>query len=307
MQVPVAFFVFNRPDTTAKVFAAIRKARPARLLLVADGPRPHVAGEAERVRAVRGILKVDWKCKVQRNFSAQNLGCRQRLSSGLTWAFEQAPEAIILEDDCLPSPDFFRYCQALLGRYRNDESVMMVCGSILRPLPPDGSSDYYFSRYGMVWGWASWRRAWRHYDERMADWPGLRRNGLLKEVFPNDPMAQRYWEDHLQAVWQRRLNTWDYQWVLALWKNKGLSVLPRKNLVQNIGIGPGATHGGEDSPTLMRPHEGIRRWPLRAPREMRRDLAADDRMEKALFSGPEGPGPRARIRRRFQALFRRWA
>jgi hypothetical protein len=242
LSTPVAFLVFNRPHTTARVWSAIREARPATLLVVADGPRAGRDGEAARCTEVRAICdNVDWPCQVLRNYADSNLGCRQRVSSGLDWVFETVEEAIILEDDCLPHPTFFTYCQELLERYRDDERVMLISGDNFQPGPPRTPYSYYFSRYPHIWGWASWRRAWRHYDVNMSLWPTIRDAELLTDLF-DDARSVEYWEAILPRVANREIDTWDYQVTFALRCQYGLSVLPRVNLVTNIGFGPEATH-----------------------------------------------------------------
>jgi hypothetical protein len=281
----VALVAFNRPALTKRVFQAIRKARPARLLLVADGPRAQVSGEAQRCREVRGLLKVDWPCRVSRNFSAKNLGCRRRVSSGLDWVFRQVPEAMVLEDDCLPHPQFFRFCTERLAQYRDDQRVMMVNGSNF-DAPAPGPGRYRFTRYGHVWGWASWRRAWRHYDVRAGAWPALLRDGNLRRIFPAEISAQRYWEDRFEAVWKGQVDTWDYQWLLAIWRQGGLCAHPGVNLVANIGFGADATHTGAANPAMLQPVRALR-FPLREPQRVEADPAADALVEARLFSGSE--------------------
>jgi hypothetical protein len=175
IKTPVAFLVFNCPDTTIRVFEEIRCARPPKLLVVADGPRADRPGEADKCQAVRAVIEtVDWPCEVLKNYSDVNLGCKIRVSSGLDWVFEQVEEAIILEGDCLPHPTFFRFCEELLETYRDDERIGMISGDNFQFGRKRGDASYYFSRYNHIWGWASWRRAWQHYDRNMAIWPKFR-------------------------------------------------------------------------------------------------------------------------------------
>lgn len=153
---PVAFIIFNRPDTTEKVFAEIAKAKPPKLLVIGDGPRVSRQGEAEKVAAARSIIQcVDWDCEVQTNFSDVNLGCKRRVSSGIDWVFEQVEEAIILEDDCLPDPTFFRFCEELLARYRHDQRIGMISGDNFQFGSRRNDDSYYFSKYVHIWGWAT--------------------------------------------------------------------------------------------------------------------------------------------------------
>ncbi|MEW6491011.1 MAG: glycosyltransferase family 2 protein, partial [Cyanobacteriota bacterium] len=164
MKTPVVFIIFNRPDTTQKVFEAIRQAHPPLLFVIADGPRPNKPGEDQKCAATRAIIdQVDWDCEVLTNYSEINLGCERRVSSGLNWVFDTVEEAIILEDDCLPHPTFFSFCEELLDYYRNDQRVMVITGQNVQFGRKRTDYTYYFSRYNHCWGWASWRRAWRSY------------------------------------------------------------------------------------------------------------------------------------------------
>ena len=178
LETPVAFLVFNRPHTTDKVFSEIAAANPRKLLIVADGPRPDQPGEAERCVAVRAIVdRVDWDCEVLTNYSDINLGCKARISSGLDWVFDTVEEAIVLEDDCLPHPSFFRFCEELLVKYRDDERIAQIGGVNFQSGRRRTNYSYYFSRYAHIWGWATWRRAWRHYDVALKAWPLIRDGG----------------------------------------------------------------------------------------------------------------------------------
>lgn len=293
LETPVALLVFNRPDTTAQVFSAIAGARPSRLLVVADGPRSHRPGEAEACAAARAITEqVNWPCAVSRDYSETNLGCARRVASGLNWVFEQVEEAIILEDDCVPHPTFFPYCEELLGRYRDDERVMHVGGTNVRGGRRIGDGSYYFSRYVHVWGWATWRRAWRHFDLPMAHWPGLRAGSLLEAVLA-DPWAARCWRQIFDAAYSRTIDTWDYAWVFACWRQNGLAVIPNENLVSNIGFCPEATHTWDpNSPAAELPTAALE-FPLREPAAVVPDLAADRFTFERFFR--TNPGRRARL------------
>ena len=239
---PVAFIIFNRPDTSERVFAEIARAKPPKLLVIADGPRDGREGESEKCFQTRSVInKVDWDCEVLTNFSEINLGCKVRVSSGLDWVFEQVEEAIILEDDCLPDPTFFRYCQELLEIYRNDERVSMISGDNFQFGEKRGNASYYFSKYVHIWGWASWRRAWKHYDSSILSWPQFRDEGLLTN-FVIGQSEYLYWLKAFNGVHQGTIDTWDYQWVYTSWSNGMVSIMPNVNLISNIGFGENATH-----------------------------------------------------------------
>lgn len=241
---PVVFIVFNRPDTTRQVFEAIRAAKPPKLLVVADGPRGNKPDDAEKCAACRSIIdEVDWDCEVHRNFSETNMGCRLRVSSGITWAFEHVDKAIILEDDCVPSLAFFRYCRELLDRYEFDERVMMISGQNHLFGQAETTDSYYFSRYPhAMWGWATWRRAWAQYDVNMTQWPEIRDRKLFDQYFAKR-RERYYWESLFEFIYQSKDATiWDYQWFFTIWANSGLCATPARNLVRNIGFDSDATH-----------------------------------------------------------------
>ncbi len=239
---PVAFIIFNRPDTTARVFAEIAKAKPPKLLVVADGARTNKIGEAEKVAATRAIIqRVDWDCEVLTNFSEVNLGCKVRVSSGIDWVFEQVEEAIILEDDCLPDPTFFRFCQEMLERYRHDERIGMISGDNFQFGQTRGDASYYFSKYMHIWGWASWRRAWKSYDVDIKKLPEMIDGKLLQLKFPNQS-ERNYWRRIFHITYEGKIDTWDYQWFFSLLAENQLCVLPNINLISNIGFGADATH-----------------------------------------------------------------
>lgn len=245
LSTPVALLIFNRPDTTQRVFDEIAKAKPPKLLVVADGPRSNRPGEADQCAQARAIIqKVDWDCEVLTHFADTNMGCKMRVSSGIDWIFEQVEEAIILEDDCLPEQSFFRFCEEMLTRYRHHDRVGMVSGGNLQFGRTRGTGSYYFSRYTHIWGWATWRRAWQRYDREMRLWPAFKEQGWL-ETFFNKRGEQAYWRNSFDAVHDGSLDTWDCQWTFTALINNMLQVVPNVNLISNIGFGPGATHTHE--------------------------------------------------------------
>ena len=244
MQTPVAFMIFNRPDLTEQVFREIARARPPKLFVIADGPRPHQLGERDKCAAARAVVeRVDWDCEVVKNYSDVNLGCGVRVATGLRWVFEQTEEAIILEDDCVPHPTFFRFYEELLERYRDDERVMQISGGNFHSGLKWGPYNYFFSRHSNVWGWATWRRAWQFYDIRVESWPQLRDTRWLLEIV-GDPQVARFLGDQFEIANQSesRWCTWDYQWTFACWMQNGLSIHPNSALISNVGCRGDATH-----------------------------------------------------------------
>ncbi len=246
---PVAFIIFNRPDTTERVFAEIAKAKPPKLLVVGDGARINREGEATKVAATRAIIdRVDWPCAVLTNFSEVNLGCKRRVSSGLDWVFEQVEEAIILEDDCLPHPTFFRFCQELLEKYQDDQRVGMISGDNFQFDYRLNDDSYYFSKNSHIWGWATWRDRWLNsYDVELRKWPLVRDSNLLQDMLHERAMVGK-WSNIFEDVYSEKIDTWDYQWVFANLVQGRVNVMPNVNLISNIGFGrQDATHTLEHS------------------------------------------------------------
>ena len=269
---PVLFLVFNRPDTTARVFAAIREARPERLYVAADGPRKDRAGETELCSETRRIATaVDWPCEVKTLFRDENLGCGKAVSGAISWFFENEPEGIILEDDCLPHPDFFPYCGELLRKYRDDTRVMFIGGTNYQDGVKRGDASYYFSNYSHVWGWATWRRAWQRNDFSFSGMSGAEFSGLLKERFAASP-ERAYWKWIYNKLRAGKIDTWDYQWQFSVWRAGGFSVIPNVNLVSNIGA-TGTHTGTGDDPNINVPVAPI--LPLSHPSRTYQDTDAD--------------------------------
>ena len=285
LNTPVAFFMYNRPETTARVFAAIARARPRQLLVVADGPRAHRPEEAERCAAARAIVEqVDWPCQVLKNYAPANLGCRRRLASGLDWVFETVEEAILLEDDCLPHPTFFRFCEELLARYRDDQRVMHIGGDNFQFGRHRINASYYFSRYPHIWGWATWRRAWRHYDADLKEWAASpNRAQYLRAI--RSPAEKRFWTKAWEGICRGQIDTWDYQWAFACFAHHGRAIAPGINLVSNIGFGARSTHTVDHSFVADLSVEAMR-FPLNHPETLILDEAADEHTRRLFFTRP---------------------
>lgn len=281
---PVALFLFNRPDTTRRVFSSIRQARPSRLLLIADGPRADHPDDAALCAEARSVVEqVDWPCELFTDFAGTNLGLKQRFDSGLEWVFSNVKEAIILEDDCIPEPTFFRFCAELLEKYRHDERVFSISGNNFQFGQRRGDASYYFSRLPHIWGWATWRRAWACYDPSMKAWPAASASGWLERQFA-DAYAVQYWSYLFQQNYETG-HTWDYAWHFASWLRGGLHILPNVNLVSNHGFDATATHTGQaNSKFAAMPTEPVD-FPLQHPETAEACREADDFTEEILFSG----------------------
>lgn len=286
---PVLFIIFKRPGTTTKVFEQIRKAAPPKLYVAADGPRPGIPGEAERCRQTREIIKkVDWPCEVKTLFREENLGCRLGAAGAVTWFFSHEPEGIVLEDDCLPELSFFRYCQETLEQYRDDRRVMMITGSNFKFGEKVGSYSYYFSRYPVLWGWASWRRAWDLYDIKMALWPEIRDHRTLFRIFDNSREV-RFWSRQCQLAYEGEIDTWDYQWNLVNWLNHGITVTPNVNLISNIGFANCASHTHDATDKHAAMLTTVITFPLCHPPFVARDAIADRETFQSHYCAPYVP------------------
>jgi hypothetical protein len=283
LKTPVAFIIFKRPEETQRVFAEIRKVKPSKLLVVADGPRPDRPGEDLQCAAARAIIEqVDWECEVLRNYAETNLGCRDRVSSGLNWVFDTVEEAIIIEDDCLPDSTFFYFAEELLERYRYDERIMSISGQNVQFGKQRTDYSYYFSRYTHCWSWATWRRAWKHYDLEMKLWPKIRDGNFLMDIL-GDAHAAKIWTKTCQLCYEGTLDTWDFQWTFASFIQNGLNILSNVNLAANIGHGTGGTHTDDlNSPYNNMSVEPIA-FPLKHPPFVIRDAQADDFTQNSLY------------------------
>lgn len=270
MKSAVTFLIFNRPDPTQKVFEMIRAAKPPQLFVVADAPRPDRPGEAEKCAAVRAVIdQVDWKCEVIKNYSEENLGCGRRISSGINWVFEQVESSIFLEDDCLPHPSFFNFCDELLERYKDDTRVMSIGGTNILDKWKSDVQSYHFSYYGSIWGWAAWRRSWKHYDYQMKTWAlGEVRSAIHSVLVDREQIKNRekiFSEMALLGAKSQNLHTWDYQWLFSRLSQSGLSILPSVNLVSNIGFDKNATHTKNSIPGISNLETSSVSFPLEHP------------------------------------------
>lgn len=298
VRTPVALLVFNRPHYTAEMFAAVRAQRPARLFVIADGPRPGYPTDVERCAEVRAIVEqVDWPCEISRNYAEANWGLKRRVSSGLDWVFGQVERAIVLEDDCIAGPDFFGFCDELLERYADDDRVWVITGDNFQNGRRRGRAAYYFSKYNHCWGWASWRRAWTHYQGDLAFWEEWKTSPEWRSMVPSK-VERAYWEPIFDRVRRGEIDSWAYPWMGSVWFHGGLTATPNVNLVTNIGFGDDATHttGSGASFSLAAGPLG----PLTHPRRIRQDRQAD----KYTFEHAYGRPP-ARLRSRARNLVRR--
>lgn len=272
---PVLIIAFNRTDTLSRVVEALAPLAPSRMYVAADGPREDRAGEAARCEEVRRMLTaLPWRCEIRSRFLDANAGCAHGVAGAVSWFFEQEPSGIVLEDDCVPDPSFLPYCAEMLARHADDDRVMLVLGTRFAAAVPWQTASYSYSRFFSAWGWASWRRAWRRYELALGDWRSKCRGA--GQPVPDLPAASN-------SGWSRKLDqvaaseppqTWDYQWSFAHFRHDGLAVLPKSNLVSNVGAGPDATHTRRGSIWLELPRASLEH-PLVHPERIEPDEAAD--------------------------------
>jgi hypothetical protein len=303
MRTPVAIIIFNRPDITERVVAEIARARPQKLLVIADGPRPEQAGEAEKCAAARAIVdRVDWECDVLKNYSDVNLGVGHRPATGIRWVFEKVEEAIILEDDCLAHRTFFPYCDELLEKYRDDERVMHISGDNWYFNQKQTAFSYFYSCYCYSCGWASWRRAFQHYDPEIKLWPTLRDTSWLLDIL-GDPRAVEFWKRKFDLTYTTGIQNvgWDWPWLFACWAQRGLSIIPNTNLISNIGFREDATHTKRSDDKRANVPTIEMAFPLNHPPCMVRDRGADQVIVEQVGLQPEPRDFYHKLRRKFAA------
>ncbi len=280
LETPIAFAIFNRPDLTQRVFDEIKKAQPKKLFVISDGARND--DERKIVDETRKIIdQVDWECEVHKNYSDKNLGCKMRMYSGISWFFENVEQGIILEDDCVPSPSFFSFCEELLNKYKDDERVMMMSGDSFLDNAKEKNS-YYFSKNCFLWGWATWRQAWQQYDINMRAYPKFRRTGGFHKAL-NNTQAENYWMERFDRAFFDRIDTWDYHWLLAIWSAGGLCINPYMNLVSNIGFDDRATHTTRENKKLADLPTRELNFPLVHPETFKIDKESDDFTNRYVF------------------------
>lgn len=251
LKTPVLLIVYNRLTPTKQVFSQIRKVKPQKLYIACDGYKKNKAGDQTKVEEVRQWLlgAVDWKCQIATSFAEENRGCKYGVAHAIDWVFENEEEAIILEDDIVADESFFWFCQDMLERYKEDERIMTICGhKAVWDFPID--DDYFFTAFGPVWGWATWKRAWNYFDNEMIKWPYFKEKKILAQLYGKDSATSL--TESLDLTYSKKLNSWAYAWDLARIINSGLGILPKTNLIQNVGYGSDATHSSGREPDFHR-------------------------------------------------------
>lgn len=276
-RVPVVLIVFNRISLVEKLLKILADIRPEKLFVISDGARPYVKGETEKVEQVRRLFEhLPWPCKVFRNYAEENMGCDRRVPSGLDWVFEHTDRAVILEDDCMPSGQFFQYAENMLDKYQDDPKVMMIAGSNMIP-EYEITDSCCFTVRTYTWGWATWRRAWACYCDDEKEWKRIQEDGTLAKIYP---LRSRYYlKKELNYYFKRGKCPWDYLWWISCMGCGGLCAVPKVNLISNEGFGEDATHTKEKGAYSGRVEELI--FPLHYPEEVKRDKKYE-RLDRGL-------------------------
>ena len=239
--IPILLIVFNRPDTTSEVFKVIRNVKPSKLYIASDGARLHRDDEEKKVKLVRQLVSnIDWPCELNTLFNEVNKGCKIGVSSAIDWLFSKEEMGIILEDDCLPNNDFFRFCEEMLIRYNDNDHIFSISGNNFQK-KNNLNYSYYYSKYIHIWGWATWRRAWQKNDLDIKFWPTWKNSNKWYSLF-SDKIERVYWESIFDLAYNNKIDTWDYSWIASVWFNDGIAINPNKNLVSNLGFNEDATH-----------------------------------------------------------------
>lgn len=280
---PVVFIIFNRFKEAEKVFEQIAIAKPQKLFVISDGPRSSKPGELDQVNKVRALIdRIDWPCEIYKNFADQNLGCRDRIATGLDWVFDQVESAIILEDDCLPDQTFFRFCQEMLEKYKGAFGVSHITGSNIIG-KKSNSESYLFSNYTQIWGWATWSRVWSKYDVGVKFWPSFKKTHQFSRL-AGSGNAKRYWIHSVNEVYKGKIDTWDFQFSMLNWINNQVTVVPNKNLISNIGFGINATHTQIENHDLSKLETTQMIFPLTHPSTMSVDNDYDYELSHKFFN-----------------------
>ena len=267
MKTSIVLFIYKRDNNFDQVIGAIRRHNPSTIFIVADGPKN--INELSQINNTRALLEslIDWPCKIHKNYASYNLGLRERFRTGIDWVFTHTDKAIFIEDDCIPDPVFFSFCDELLVKYKDDQKILSISGNNFQPSNNRVKESYYFSRYPHVWGWATWKRVWDHYDSNIRDWPKLKQSGWLSNVYPDRYFIRKFWTYIFDRLYTGKINTWDYQLTYLSLKLGGFNIIPNVNLVKNVGYGEDATNIKKKNKTINIPTNRIN-LPLTHPKKI---------------------------------------
>jgi GR25 family glycosyltransferase involved in LPS biosynthesis len=281
--VPILFIIFNRPDYAQVVFNEIKKIKPKKLYIAADGPRKCNENDLINCSKTREIInQINWGCDVKTLFRQENLGCKISISSAITWFFKNELSGIILEDDCLPEQSFFWFCEELLEKYKNNKKVMMISGTSYLFNKAKFKESYFFTNFFAIWGWATWRRAWDLYDINMNGWEDYKKNQKLLKIY-KDQIFTNFIESMGHGAYYNLVNTWDFQWFFSCLKNECYTIMPKFNLISNIGVS--GTHSDNQTSTQFFPTKPINLRKLVHPKEVNLDYYLNSVIYKNILEG----------------------
>ncbi len=282
-KVPVLFIIFNRLDIVKQVFAAIREYQPEQLFVACDGPRAERISEKDTVQQVQNYVldNIDWKCEIHTNFFKENVGAARAVSSFLIWFFDKVEYGIILEHDCLVKKDFFEFCSELLIKYKDNKKIVSISGFNVQGVAEDCKDSYYFSNTQQLWGWAAWRRTFEGYDIYLKDYSLKEFKKNIKDILPSKN-EKAVFTDKFLSMKKHGYNTWDMQLLYNMWRQKGLNIEPKYNLVSNIGFGSEAVNCKNPNHFLAN-NKIYPIMPLKHPKEISVNYAADDKTYRKFW------------------------
>jgi len=283
MNIPVVLIIYHRPDLSRNLINYLRPVKPSNIYVVADGPKD--APDNASCETTRRVIKeIDWPCTVHKVYAKTNMGLHHRVVSGLNHVFKREKWAIILEDDLVIDPSFFRFCEQLLKKYENNDKIISISGNNFQFGKNKIKESYYFSRYVHSWGWATWKRAWDKYDDKLTDWDKLRHSNWLHSLLSSNILAL-YWGKIFDMVSEGQVDSWAYRWTYSSFRNNKLTIIPDRNLVSNLGYGAQATHTTRKSRVMgMETSKMI--FPLKHPNKIQRNKNADHQTDVVVYLNP---------------------
>jgi hypothetical protein len=290
--IPILFIIYKNPEVTKIVFQKIREIKPSILFISADGAKSTMKDDIAEITETREVTEfIDWDCKVYRRYSDKNLGCKLGVSNAISWFFEHVEQGIILEYDCLPSNDFFIFCEYLLEKYKSDTRITSITGnnfdnvvskdSFLTTMPIE--SSYYYSSLAKIWGWATWRRAWNNFDITLSKFKDFSNQNIIASLLRNRK-NQKYWIHKIQQVYdEKNTTTWGFIWVFTHFMNESLCITPSVNLVSNIGFSEEGTHAINAGHTLSNLPVVKMGVPIVSPKEIQIHFENDTKFTNLLI------------------------
>ena len=284
MKTAVVAIIFNRPEKTKILFDSIKKYKPNNLFIISDGPRKKDLSDSNKVKISREVFKnITWKCKVSTNYSNKNLGTKKRIMSGINWVFQNVEEAIFLEDDCIPTKEFFLFVEKMLNKYRTNLKIGSVCGTNLFSLKGKKNEHYFFSKYQDCWGWATWKNRWFTIDKNLKTLHKTKNNKFLR-YYLGSYRAHLYWHWKLNKIKQNKFDSWSFIWTYTGFIKKYLHIIPKKNLIKNIGFDKSATNTKKIKYDIKLKDKKSFKFPLIHPPKIITNKIYDKLCEDKIFS-----------------------